>query len=469
MFNNYIKKVSKQVHPDSQLASTTKSNINIALIVIAKAIVKNAEKIVDAKNAQTVTSREIQSAVRTVLPGQLSNHAICEAVKVITKFNSTNGGSKNNRVSITSRTGLNFSPSAAKRFFNGRSGATAKMYLAAVLEYLTAEMLELAGNCSRDYKKIKITPRHLMIAVYNDEELDTLFKRNNIQIIGGGIIEYVPSSFLPEKDEKTKRMVVNPDGTKSFVSPPGTEALKHINFEQKNVGLSLQKQPFIDAFKEVMKDYTEDMRIGVETLTLLQFHVEGKVVDILRKAVKVVISKRKETITNSDIQLVCYILDIKLESTSYESRFTNPGLKRLGSKAGAKFFAKDYYDIANSLIFTFLNNVARTCSIVVENMKLKTLTMNAFIAAADIMGEHLPSDIDLSSLAKSRKGSKKGSKNENDEKSEDENENSKDNDEDDEDDEDDENDDEEDENDENDDEEDDENDEDDESDVEMNE
>lgn len=111
-------------------------------------------------------------------------------------------GSGKKASSRSSKAGLQFPVGRVARYIRrqrvaSRVGAGAPVYLAAVLEYLAAEILELAGNAARDNKKSRIIPRHIQLAVRNDEELNKLL--GGVTIASGGVLPHIHAVLLPKK------------------------------------------------------------------------------------------------------------------------------------------------------------------------------------------------------------------------------------------------------------------------------
>ena len=167
---------------------------------------------------------------------ELAKHAVSEGTKAVTKYNMSFEGASSQRMSKSARAGLVFPigriMSYMKRVLRMRINVGAPVYLAAVLEvrressrdreanerlatmlagslarslliapqYLVAEVVELGGNASRDNKRVRIVPRHVMLAIANDEELNKMCK--GMVMLGGGVVPNIHMGLLPSKPFK---------------------------------------------------------------------------------------------------------------------------------------------------------------------------------------------------------------------------------------------------------------------------
>ncbi|WWC69744.1 histone H2B [Kwoniella pini CBS 10737] len=88
-YSSYIYKVLKQVHPDTGISNKAMAILNSFVSDIFERIASEASKLASYNHRSTISSREIQTAVRLILPGELSKHAISEGTKAVTKYSSS--------------------------------------------------------------------------------------------------------------------------------------------------------------------------------------------------------------------------------------------------------------------------------------------------------------------------------------------------------------------------------------------
>ena len=107
--------------------------------------------------------------------------------------------------SRSNKAGLQFPVGRIARFlkegrYARKVGSGAPVYLAAVLEYVAAEILELAGNAAKEQKKQRIIPRHIQLAIRNDEELNKFLGKATIA--SGGVLPYIHTQLIQGKKGK---------------------------------------------------------------------------------------------------------------------------------------------------------------------------------------------------------------------------------------------------------------------------
>ncbi|XP_038641762.1 late histone H2B.L4-like [Scyliorhinus canicula] len=88
-YSIYIYKVMKQVHPDTGISSKAMSIMNSFVNDIFERIAGEASRLAHYNKRSTISSREIQTAVRLLLPGELAKHAVSEGTKAVTKYTSS--------------------------------------------------------------------------------------------------------------------------------------------------------------------------------------------------------------------------------------------------------------------------------------------------------------------------------------------------------------------------------------------
>ena len=175
----YIYRVFKQIQPEMRISEECKVYVNGLLIKFLEEFVPLSVTMVEHSRQKTLSSRDVQSAVRVFFVGLLAKHAVSEGTKAVVKFIST-PINKKKRTTAAKKSGLQFPPARVRSFMESiipdyktdvRISSTAPVYLAAVLEYMTAELLELGVPFANTALRSTLRSEDIAKAIENDDEL----------------------------------------------------------------------------------------------------------------------------------------------------------------------------------------------------------------------------------------------------------------------------------------------------------
>ena len=172
------------------------------------------EKVVVAVNALHIAGRKgklearsIEAACRIVFPTEISKFAISHGSAAALRFHNNKKSSDGKKHSSKEKAGVSFSPSRLLKYLKrnlckaiSQISPRSLAYLAGVMDYLMAEVMDLSIAAARDNKKKRISARSIVLAVKYDAELNKVF---NGYMFNGGEIPHIEPAFLPKRRKRS--------------------------------------------------------------------------------------------------------------------------------------------------------------------------------------------------------------------------------------------------------------------------
>lgn len=199
-YSCHIYRFLKQVHPKIGIARKAMAIMESFVHDLFERIASEAARLARYNKDHIISSREVQTSVRLVLPGELAKHAVSEGTKAVAKYGEEYPAPRGSRLSSIARF-------IRRKFVDGGyaknvADATSYVYMTAVLEYIASEVLELAGNVCQARKSMRITPNDIKKAVGQDEELARLLGEVTFPVCAGFISKSGVEQPVEEKVAK---------------------------------------------------------------------------------------------------------------------------------------------------------------------------------------------------------------------------------------------------------------------------
>ena len=268
-FEKYIFKVMKQISDDTKITVNAKKQLNSVLLILCKEIYNVTSELMIVSNKKIISKKEIVNSLKLILSGELLEKCLAEGEKA-------SAMEKNENI---------FPHFIVDKVFKtyGKSGFVVSkaccVFLAVVLEYITADILDISSNYSKINKHVCITIKDIDLGVRNDAEFNKLFNKLNITLLGAGIVPFIHPVLM---------------------SKSNGNALTNIKkFQEDDQTLQIS----MSSFRRTVKAMFDKVKINKDVIGILQTFMEQYLVNILRDANFLAIYANRIKVIGTDIEL----------------------------------------------------------------------------------------------------------------------------------------------------------------------
>lgn len=289
-FETYITKVLKEVagdNPKSGITKNAKEQLNSLVCSIAHVLSTTTAMMTNIADKRTLSEKEVACAVMVYFSGDLAANCVREGWAAVTAFQSGKVGMGSRQ----GKAGIVFPPSLSEKFIRDSYqclvSKNAPVFMAAVLEYVVAEILLISVGIAEVGKHSRITVRDMNLAVRQDTELDELFTKLNASFVGGGVVPYIHASLLSRDTGR----------------PQVIRSIRRMQSVSNQ--LTLSKNPFERLVRHIFASIKgSECKISKDLFVILQYYIEQYVVDVFKDANMAAVHSGRVKVTNSDIEFV---------------------------------------------------------------------------------------------------------------------------------------------------------------------
>lgn len=411
-FKLYLQRVTTRVCQDKSLSTEALDSLDAIMVHLAEAITSRVHAIVD--DGCTIGERDVSSVTKLLFSGDLSTHFGAFYAKCYWKCKEVSKG-------FQVASGLVFPFSLAMRHLrqfgrtNLRVSKMAGVCLAAGMEYVASEIMELAGNRARDAGKKRIKNRHVMLAIHEDSELhQLLIEELKVFLPSAGVQNAIHPFLVQKRAKKRSRAALaetkSPSQTgakeeaegqdpapKKRRFHPGTVSLRNIRKFQKSTDLQLRRAPLV----RYCRARAPEKRLSAAFITALQSYVEAKTVEFFQTANAIAIHAQRQMLLDKDLDLAARLQpQVGFEASPDIEKLPDilkPGLRRLSLRAGIKFLssaalqrALEYVSALVSRHMAEVNNLAvRDRKRTINGLHLRrALSLHGVCLAINLQARH---------------------------------------------------------------------------------